>query len=437
MKINIFGMGYVGCVSAACLANSGNHVIGIDVDQKKVNMINRGGSPIIEPGLDAAIKWAVDSGILKSVKNNLSDLEKADISIVCVGTPSNENGSLNIDSITRVAKQIGYYLREMDSYHVVSIRSTVLPGTIEGTIIPIIEKYSNRKAGRDFGVSMNPEFLREGSSLSDFYNPSFTLIGEFDKRSGDVIAKMYEFINGPLIRTTIKVAEMVKYACNAFHGLKVTFANEIGNICKSLGIDSHEVMNIFCQDSKLNLSSYYLKPGFAFGGSCLPKDLRAILYEAKKLDLELPVLSSILASNELQIQAAHALIRKTGKKKIGILGISFKAGTDDLRESPMVSLIEYLIGKGYEVKIYDKEVSLAKIFGANKDYIEKTIPHISSLMTKEITEVIESSEVIIVGNRTDEFAGAVSKIDSGKTIFDLVRISEELKNNKNYQGICW
>lgn len=437
MKINIFGMGYTGCVSAACLANEGHHVTGIDIDTAKIRMINSGRSPVIEEGLEEAIKRAVDSGRLKATNNDVKHLDQAHASIICVGTPSNENGSLNLESMKRVSEQIGNYLRQMKSYHVVNIRSTVLPGTTEELVVPLFEERSQKKAGLDFGVCMNPEFLREGSSLSDFYNPPFTLIGQLDESSGNVISKMYEAVDAPIIKTKLRVAEMVKYACNAFHALKVSFANEIGNICKTLDIDSHEVMDIFCYDSKLNLSSYYLKPGFAFGGSCLPKDLRAISYKAKELDLELPVLSSILPSNELQIKAAYNLVKKTGKKKVGILGISFKPGTDDLRQSPMVSLIEYLIGKGYEVKIYDKEVSLGKIFGANKDYIENAIPHISLLLTEDIIEVIHSSEVIIVGNKTGKFLEAVTKIDSTKTIVDLVRISENMKNNKNYQGICW
>src|SRR5262249_186187 len=302
-------------------------------------------------------------------------ISPADVSMICVGTPSNGNGSLHLDYILKVTEQIGNYLRNIDFYHVVVIRSTVLPGTVSDTIIPLLEERSKKMAGRDFGVCMNPEFMREGTSVADFQRPIFTLIGGLDKTSGSVVEEFYNNIKAPVIRTKIKVAEMTKYACNTFHALKVTFANEIGNICKRLDIDSHEVMKIFCMDRELNISPYYFKPGFAFGGSCLPKDIRAILYRANQLDLESPLLRSIMISNDKQIDIAFDLIRKTGKNKVGVLGLSFKPGTDDLRESPIVNLIERLIGKGYTVKIYDKEVAFAKIFGANKKYIENAIQH--------------------------------------------------------------
>ncbi|MCH8125702.1 nucleotide sugar dehydrogenase [candidate division KSB1 bacterium] len=435
MKINVFGLGYVGCVSAACLARNGNYVAGIDVDELKVNMINNGRSPIVEPELQETIKKAVASNRLSATVNSIG---LADISIVCVGTPSNENGSLQLDNIKKVAKQIGDYLREIDTYHVVNIRSTVLPGTIDETVIPILEKESRKKAGVDFGVCMNPEFMREGTSIYDYHNPPFTLIGELDKKSGNVIAGIFENLNAPIIRTSIKVAEMIKYTSNTFHALKVSFANEIGNICKNLDIDSHEVMDIFCQDTKLNLSSYYLKPGYAFGGSCLPKDLRALLYKAKELDLDLPVMRSILRSNDNQIELAYKLVKKTGMKKVGVLGLSFKPGTDDLRESPMVELIERLLGKGYEISIHDKEVSLARIVGSNKKYIEQAIPHISSLMKKSVQEVINNSKVIVVGNKSKEYEETVAGINSNTKIIDLIRIFTTLEElNGCYEGICW
>ena len=435
MKVNIYGMGYVGCVSAACLANNGNMVTGIDVDKLKVNMINNGVSPIAERGLQKAIEEAVASDKLKATVNVIGP---ADISMVCVGTPSNDNGSLHLENIRRVVKQIGNYLCNLDFYHVVTIRSTVLPGTIEDMVIPLIEEYSNKKAGIDFGVCMNPEFMREGTSIYDYHNPPFTLIGELDKKSGSSVAKIYENVNAPIIRTSIKVAEMLKYACNTFHALKVTFANEIGNICKSLNIDSHEVMDIFCKDIKLNLSPYYLKPGYAFGGSCLPKDLKALLYKAKELDLESPVLNSILRSNHNQIETAYNLIQKTGKKKVGILGLSFKPGTDDLRESPMVELIEKLLGKGYEISIYDKEVSLTKIIGSNKKYIELTIPHISSLMKESLREVIDRSEVVVLGNKSKEHEESIAGLNNNKILIDLIRIvSNHAERNGFYEGLCW
>lgn len=435
MNINIFGMGYVGTVTAACLASYGYNVIGIDIDEKKIKMIKDGKSPIVEPGLKDAIKKAVHSKRLKTAKNHI---QPAEISFVCVGTPSNENGSLRVDHVVRVSEKIGDYLRELSSYHVVNIRSTVLPGTVEQTVIPIIEDRSEKKAGLDFGVCMNPEFMREGVSIHDFQNPPFTIIGELDTKSGDYVASLYKDIRAPLIRTSIKVAEMIKYACNTFHALKISFANEIGAICKNLKIDSHEVMDIFCHDKKLNISPCYLKPGFAFGGSCLPKDIRALLYKTKELDLDTPVLSSIMRSNQNQIELASSLIRRNGKKNIGILGISFKEGTDDLRESPMVELVDRLIGKGYNISIYDKEVSLAKLSGSNKEYIEKSIPHISLLLKESVEDVIGNSDVIVVGKKSKEFENFASVIHKNKIVVDLVRLTQNLEENDEcYQGICW
>lgn len=438
MRINVFGLGYVGCISATCLANEGHSVTGIDIDKLKVSMINRGQSPIVEPGLDEAVNRALESGNLRARTNDSSHLSVADISVICVGTPSNENGSLNLNPVKKVCQQIGMYLRKIDGYHVVNVRSTVLPGTVEGIIVPTIERNSKKRAGQDFGVCMNPEFLREGSSISDFYNPPFSIIGEQDRRSGDMVSVLYRSVNGPIIRTTIKVAEMVKYACNIFHALKVCFGNEIGNLCKRLNIDSHEVMDIFCRDGKLNLSSYYLKPGFAFGGSCLPKDLRAILYKAKELDLEIPVMNSVLSSNKGQIEIAYNLIKRTGRRKIGFLGLSFKQGTDDLRESPMVELIEKLIGKGFEVLIYDMEVSLARIYGSNRGYIEESIPHIASLLKTSIREVVNDAEVIVIGKNDELINQIIVDFDSSKSVIDLVRIGSLVeKRSDSYEGICW
>jgi len=436
MKINIYGLGYVGCVSAGCLAKSGHIVSGIDIDPVKVNIINSGKSPIVEEGLDELINETVKSGNLKAYSNQ--DVPEADVSIICVGTPSNSNGSLSLNYFTNVAKQIGEQLKKSGSYHVVVNRSTVLPGTIESILIPALEENSGKNVGDDFGVCMNPEFMREGTSIYDYYNPPFSLVGQYDSRSGDVVEKIYSNLEAPFFRSNIKVAEMVKYSCNTFHALKVTFANEIGNICKNVGIDSHEVMDIFTKDQKLNISNYYLKPGFAFGGSCLPKDLRAITYKAKELDLDLPLLNSLMVSNQNQIDIAYDLIAKTGKKKIGILGLSFKAGTDDLRESPMVELIEKLIGKGYNLNIFDQEVSMAKLFGSNKKYIETVIPHISSLMNDSIEKVIEGSEILIVGKKEKSYKEPIQKASKSVHVIDLVKIFTQSEAPKeNYEGICW
>jgi len=435
MRINIYGLGYVGSVSAACLAADGHDVLGIDIDRAKVDSINRGVSAVVEPGLSELVNRGVACNRLRATTDTIED---ADVSIVCVGTPSNENGSLCLEYITRAAAQIGEFLAERNSYHLVCIRSTVLPGTVNGLVIPILEQHSGKKAGRDFGVCMNPEFLREGSSIRDYRCPPFTIVGELDSRSGDVLEELYSGIPAPMIRTKLAVAEMVKYAGNAFHALKITFANEIGNICKRLGLDGREVMEIFCRDQKLNVSAAYLQPGFAFGGSCLPKDLRALLHKAKELDLEPPVLRSILTSNTNQVEEAYRLIKKTGKKKIAMLGLSFKPGTDDLRESPIAELIEILIGKGHQVSIYDREVSLARLLGSNKTYIEQTIPHISSLMKASIDNAVDGSEVVVVAKRSSEFEETIRSLNNGHRVVDLVSALPDAGDQKGeYEGICW
>jgi GDP-mannose 6-dehydrogenase len=435
MKITVFGLGYVGSVVAACMAQDGHDVTGVDLDINKVNSINNSESPIVEPQLKEAIANAVGAGRLRA---RTSVQEIGDVSFVSVGTPSNENGSFGVSQLLRVAEQIGLLLGKTDHFHVVNIRSTVLPGTAEEKIIPLLEACSGKKVGRDFGVCVNPEFMRETTAVFDYYHPPLTVIGPTDDKSGTLVASLYQQINAPVEICSLRTAEMMKYACNAFHALKITFANEIGNFCKAAGIDSHEVMEIFCKDTKLNLSPYYLKPGFAFGGSCLPKDLRALLYESKLKDVEIPMLNSLLSSNRLQVERAVNQVRKTGKNKIGVLGLSFKAGTDDLRESPIVSLIENLIGKGYAISIYDEEVSLARIHGANKRYIEHSIPHISSLLKETIEEVLEQSEVLVVAKKGKTFEESVAGLNHGSVVIDLVRIfSEASRRPARYEGICW
>src|SRR2546427_9618668 len=408
MKVSVFGLGYVGSVSAASLAADGHNVVGVDVNADKVATVNAGRSPIVEPGLEELLHRGVADGLLSATTNTADAIASTEVSLLCVGTPSRRNGSLDLTYLTRVSEQVGAALRDKSSYHVVVVRSTVLPGTTHDVIIPALERESGKKYGDGFGVSVNPEFLREGSALKEFRKPPLTLVGHNHAADASGTIALYQAIDAPLVSTTIRIAEMMKYTSNAWHALKVCFANEIGNLCKRLGVDSHEVMDIFCRDEKLNLSSYYLKPGFAFGGSCLPKDVRALQYRAKELDVELPVISSILPSNRLQIEQAFNQVMDTGKKNVGLLGFSFKAGTDDLRESPIVILAEALLGKGLSLRIYDKNVSLARLVGANKEYIDKQIPHLSSLLCATIDEVIHQSEVIVVGNQSTEFAEALT-----------------------------
>lgn len=437
MKLSVFGLGYVGCVSAACFAKEGHEVWGVDVNPAKVEIINAGKSPIVEEGIGELIGEMVAAGRLRATIDAAGAVRETELSLVCVGTPSNPNGSLNLTYVKRVCQQIGAALETKGARHTVVVRSTMLPGTVEGTIIPALEVYSGRQAGRDFGVAVNPEFLREGSSLRDFYSPPFTLIGADDEDVAASVLRLYKGVDAPAHVVSTRAAEMVKYACNCFHAVKVSFANEIGNVCKALGIDSHEVMRVFCEDTKLNLSPYYLKPGFAFGGSCLPKDLRAVTYKAKELDVEVPLLQSVLRSNDQQIARAVEMILRSGRRRVGVLGFSFKAGTDDLRESPMVALIETLIGKGLQVALYDRDVSLARLFGANKEYIEREIPHISQLMRGSIEEVLGHAEVVVVGNRAEEFRGVEGRLRDDQLLIDLVRLFDGRTSGGNYEGICW
>lgn len=434
MNLSVFGLGYVGCVSAACFAKEGHNVIGVDVSPGKVEMINSGRSPIVESGIGDLINEVVSSKRLRATTSAEEAVIASDASLICVGTPSNQNGSLDLRYITRVCEEIAAGLKNKTTKHVIIIRSTMLPGTIESVVIPTLKEHAGENG--NFDVCINPEFLREGTSLKDFYAPPFTLIGADTEDSANLVRELYQSIDAPVYVTSTKTAEMVKYVCNCFHALKVGFANEIGNICKALGVDSHDVMDIFCKDTKLNLSPYYLKPGFAFGGSCLPKDLRALNYKAKQLDVEVPVLTSILPSNKHQIERAVEMILNTQSKKVGIFGFSFKAGTDDLRESPMVILIETLIGKGIQLNIYDRDVSLARLVGANKDYIEGQIPHISQLMRNSIDEIVDFADVLVIGNRSPEFEQLKNKRRDGQVIIDLVRMFND-QSDQTYQGICW
>lgn len=436
MRISIMGLGYVGAVSAGCLAEEGHEVIGVDPQQAKVDLINAGRTPIIERDIGDIIERNVAEGRLRATSDVQEAVRVTDVSLICVGTPSLGNGHIDLRYVKRVCEQIGEGLRNHHG-HTVVVRSTMLPGTMRNVVIPALEGSSGLKAGQDFGLCINPEFLREGTAVHDYFHPPKTVIGEIDKASGDVLAMLYGHMPCPLIRTDYETAEMVKYADNTWHALKVGFANEIGNICKGLGLDSHKLMDIFCQDTKLNLSPYYLKPGFAFGGSCLPKDVRAISYKAKTLDISTPIINAILPSNQEQIERGIRAVMDKGSKKIGILGFSFKAGTDDLRESPMVELVERLIGKGYDLRVYDTNVRMASIHGANREYILNHIPHISRLMVPTLEEVLNHAGTIVIGNGSPEFRDVPRLLAPGQSIVDLVRIAETRSVEGIYDGICW
>ena len=437
MKVSIFGLGYVGTVSAGCLAKEGHEVTGVDPVKTKVDLINAGKSPIIEKDIDEIVAEAVKTRRLRATNNTVEAVRETELSFVCVGTPSQINGNLDLTHVRHVCEQLGQAIKDKAERHTVVIRSTILPGTMRRVVIPVLEEISGKKAGTGFGVCNNPEFLREGTAVMDFNAPPKTVIGELDQASGDLLAALYAKLNAPLVRTDVETAEMIKYIDNSWHALKIGFANEIGNLCKSFSVDAHQAMEIFCQDRKLNISPAYLKPGFAFGGSCLPKDLRALAYSAKLHDLELPILNSILPSNELQVARGLQLIMEKGRKRVGVLGFSFKEGTDDLRESPMIEIIERLAGKGYDIRIYDKNVQVARLVGANRDFILNRIPHISKLMVDNIDAVLEHGETIVIGNKAAEFESVPQRLHTGQCLVDFVRLANYRSNNGEYSGICW
>ncbi len=435
MNISVVGLGYVGAVCSACFANEGNNVIGVDIDKVKIDLINSGKAPIMEKDLDEYIKRNVEAGRLNATTDLKFAIENFDITIISVGTPSKLNGDIDLRYIKEAAKSIGEVLKEKNDFHIISMRSTVLPGTARNVVIPIIEKYSGKKVGIDFGYVSNPEFLRESTAIWDFYNPPKTVIGYSDEKSKETLVKLYEFLNAPLFTTEIEVAEMVKYADNSWHAVKVTFANEIGMIAKKLNIDSHKVMDIFCADTKLNISTYYLKPGFAFGGSCLPKDVKALTYKAKSLDEDTKLLNSLMPSNEYQIKRIYKdFIKPLRKKRIGVLGITFKAGTNDLRESPVLELTQMLIGKGYFVEIYDPNVLKAKESGVDKALLEGELWHINERLKENIKDVLNLADILIVGNKNDEFK--VIEKSFNKYIIDLVRLFDKKPTDK-YIGVAW
>lgn len=438
-SISVFGLGYVGSVSAACFAHKGNRVIGVDLNPSKVDALNSGRNPIVEARLEELIAESHASCRLHATTDSRAAVLESDISLLCVGTPSQRNGKLDLTGVERVCEQIGEALRAKKSFHWVVLRSTVLPGTTEHVVVPTLEKASGKRADSDFGVCFHPEFLREGTAVSDFFAPPFTILGTSNYERLGTLRELYHWATSKIYETTPSTAEMVKYVCNAFHGLKVSFANEIGTLCKGMGVDTETVTEIFTSDTHLNISSAYLKPGFAFGGSCLPKDLRAISYRAKELDARLPLLESILPSNAQHIERAAEAVLRTNKRKVGLLGLSFKSGTDDLRESSLVHLVKRLLGEGCECRIWDEDVLLGRILGSNRQFIEETIPHVGSLLTRDLQEVVKSSEVLVIGTRAVSSEKLAAHLRPDTVVIDLVNLdkSRRLKGHTAYEGICW
>jgi GDP-mannose 6-dehydrogenase len=439
LSISVFGLGYVGSVTAACFAHMGHQVIGVDVSQAKVDMLEAGRSPIIEARMSELVAEGRQLGRLRATTDAAAAVRDSEISFVCVGTPSLRTGKLDLSHIEHVAGEIGAALKGKTSKHVFVLRSTVLPGTTESVVIPVLERSSGRRAGKDFAVCYNPEFMREGSAVADFLQPPYTILGAQNPDDLAPARELYKDTPGETFEVSIAVAEMAKYVSNCFHAVKVGFANEIGTLCKHLGVDAQAVTKIFTSDTKLNISPAYLSPGFAFGGSCLPKDLRALTYKAKELDVSLPLLESILPSNAEHVNRTVETVLRTNKRKISVLGLSFKAGTDDLRESPQVQLIKRLLGEGCQVRIWDQDVSMGRLAGSNRQYIEEVIPHIGSLLSTDLEQVVRDAEVVIIGNKAVEKNQLISYLSPNQMVLDLVNLdrSRRPESAASYQGICW
>ena len=438
MKISIFGLGYVGAVSLACLARDGHQVIGVDIDKTKLELIAAGKTPVVEEGMVELMQSVAASGRVTVTTDTQAAVLGSDISLVCVGTPSAPNGSQDQGAILRLAAQLGQALARKTEPHVVVFRSTIVPGTVEDVLRPIVERESGKKDGVDFFLCFQPEFLREGSSIRDYDKPPFTIIGANHEAAAERLKSLFGHLPCKFIRTSVRAAEMMKYTCNNFHALKITFANETARLCGALGVDAFEVMDLVCQDTQLNISKAYLKPGFAFGGSCLPKDLRATSYLAKQRDVELPMLNAILASNKAHLELAFDKVVATGKRKVGFIGLSFKTGTDDLRESPLVTLAEMLIGKGYELSVYDPEVHLARLLGANKNFIEQHMPHIGQMLESDLGKLIDGAEVLVMGLSSPEVAsGLAVHCRADQVVLDLVKLPGRERFAAEIVGLCW
>lgn len=438
-SLSVFGLGYVGSVTAACLAGKGNRVVGVDIDAGKVQALESGRSPVLEKGINELVQDSRKAGRLLATTDPTRAICESELSIVCVGTPSEKNGRIDLNHLKRACQEIGKGIAQKKKYHTIVFRSTVIPGTTESVLIPALEEASKKHCGADFGVCYNPEFMREGSAVSDFFEPTVTILGASDPQHSSMLRQLYEWVPGKVFETTISTAEAAKYVSNAYHALKVSFANEVGTFCKKVGVDTESVFQIFTADTRLNASAAYLLPGFAFGGSCLPKDVRAFTYRAKEIDLRLPLMESILPSNEEHIERAVEAVLRSGKRKVGVLGVSFKSGTDDLRESPLIRLVKRLLGEGCEIQIWDQNVSLGKLVGSNRRYIEEVIPHIGSLLAQDLKNVVTSSEVVVIGTREADSKILASCLQKNQTVIDLVNLdkSRRLSGKMHYEGICW
>ena len=438
-SISVFGLGYVGAVSSVCLAHKGNRVIGVDLNPLKVQQLDSGRTPIVEAKVEEMAAEANKACRLHATSDAVAAVAETEISFICVGTPSQRNGKLDLSGVQRVCSDIGAALKKKNQFHLIALRSTVLPGTTETVVIPALEAASGKRAGVDFAVCFHPEFLREGTAVADFFAPPFTVLGGFNLEHLAPLRELYHWAASKVYETSPSTAEMVKYVCNAFHGLKVSFANEVGTLCKGMGVDTDVVTQIFTSDTQLNISPAYLKPGFAFGGSCLPKDLRAITYRAKELDLRLPLMESIMPSNNEHVERAVEAVLRTNKKKVGLLGLSFKPGTDDLRESSLVNLVKRILGEGCQCRIYDEDVVLGRILGSNRQFIEDTIPHIGSLLSRDLQEVVEGAEVLLIGTKAVPADKLAAHLKPGTIVIDLVHLekSRRLAGHAPYEGICW
>jgi len=437
MRVSVFGLGYVGSVCSACFAAMGHTVVATDKTKEKVDALNRGACTIVEPGLPELIAEQVAAGRLRGGCEIAEVLADSELSLICVGTPGLQNGALDLSSVLSVCSEIGKGLSTLSQTHTVVVRSTVLPGTLRNLVVPTLERCSGLSVGHTLGAAVNPEFLREGSAIKDFRHPAKTVIGSLDNASAEKVAQLYDGLGGDIICVRPELAECIKYANNAWHALKVVFANEVGTLCKSIGVDSHELMQIFCSDYKLNISSAYLKPGFAFGGSCLPKDLRALTHFSRSKDLSLPVIEHVLASNRLQIERGAAWILSHGKRNISFLGFSFKENTDDLRESPFVLLIEQLLGKGCSIKIFDANVHLSRLMGANRDYLYRIVPHIASLMVSTADEATSFGDVIVVCTQAPEHKAALEHLQPHQILLELTRVEGVETRMGTWDGLHW